>query len=101
MKHCKACGMPLEKKEDFAKGDTSADFCLHCTDADGTVKSVEEIFEGGVQFFMNSIESDRSMAERITRKNMLSLLYWQENNSDVLKGEVATDQEFSEVLKKL
>ena len=45
--------MPLEKKEDFALGDENAEFCVYCTNVDGSVKSGEEIFKGGVEFFRN------------------------------------------------
>ena len=100
-KYCFACGMPLEKKEDFAGGDESAQFCLYCAKEDGSVKSCEEIFEGGVQFFLGQIGGDREMAEKITRKNMSRLPYWQGKDCAVLKGEVATDEEFATAIKKL
>ena len=100
-KFCQACGMPLIKKEDFAGGDENSNFCLHCVNSDGSVKSCEEIFEGGVQFFMSQIGEDREMAERVTRKNMSQLPYWQDKSRKILNGEMTTDEEFAEVLKKL
>ncbi|MFA7663017.1 MAG: zinc ribbon domain-containing protein [Patescibacteria group bacterium] len=99
-KHCEACGMPLIKKEDFAGGDENAKFCLYCVNADGSVKTCEEIFEGGVQFFLNQIGDDRNLAEKITRKNMNMQPYWQGKDCEILKGEMATDEEFAEVMKK-
>jgi hypothetical protein len=100
-KYCQACGMPLNSKEDFAGGDESAEFCVHCVNADGRVKSCDEIFEGGVEFFVSQIGGDRSMAEKITRKNMKKQPYWQDKNCEILEGEEATDEEFAEALKKL
>jgi hypothetical protein len=100
-KYCESCGMPLEKKEDFAGGDENAKFCLYCVNADGSVKTCEEIFEGGVQFFMSQIGGDRQMAEKVTRKNMNQQPYWQGKDCEVLKGETATDEEFAEAMKKL
>jgi hypothetical protein len=93
--------MPLEKKEDFAGGDENAKFCLYCVNADGNVKTCEEIFEGGVQFFIGQLGGDRSMAEKIVRKNMNQLPYWQGKGGEILKGEMATDEEFAEVLKNI
>ena len=93
--------MPLIQREDFALGDETSRFCVHCTDAEGRVRSCEEIFEGGVQFFMGEIGIDRTKAERVTRKNMLQLPYWRGNDSPVLQGETATDEEFAEVLSML
>jgi hypothetical protein len=100
-KFCEACGMPLNKKEDFAGGDENAKFCLYCVKEDGTIKSCEEIFEGGVQFFLSKIGDNRELAEKITRKNMNQLPYWKEKDCAVLKGEMASDEEFAEILKKL
>ncbi len=100
-KYCEACGMPLTKKEDFAGGDQNSKFCLYCADANGNVKSFEEIFEGGVGYFMSQIGGDRKMAEKITRKNMNAQPYWQGKDIPALKGEMVTDEEFAEVMKKL
>jgi hypothetical protein len=100
-KFCSACGMPLEKKEDFAQGDEKSEFCVHCVNADGSVKTCEEIFEGGISFFMNTLGSNRLTAEKVVRKNMNRLPYWQGKVCEVLKGDMATDEEFAEVLKKL
>lgn len=98
---CHACGMPLEKKEDFAGGNEAADFCLHCADEKGNVHSCEEIFEGGVQFFMGAVGADRGLAERVTRKNMQRLPQWQGKTCVCLQGAEATDEEFAEAIGKL
>jgi hypothetical protein len=100
-KFCQACGMPLTKKEDFAGGDENSKFCLYCVNAEGNVKTCEEIFEGGVQYFMSNVGNDRKIAERITRKNMSAQPYWKGKDCAILKGEMATNEEFAEVMKKL
>lgn len=93
--------MPLLKKEDFAGGKEASNFCFHCANNDGSVKTCEEIFKGGVYFFMSTIGGDRKMAEKICRKNMNMQPYWQGKNCEILKGEMATDEEFAEIMKKL
>jgi hypothetical protein len=100
-KFCESCGMPLERKEDCAQGDENAQFCVYCVNADGRVKACEEVFQGGVQFFMDSLGGDRAEAEKITRKNMSQQPYWQGKDCEILKGEMATDEEFAEAMKKL
>ena len=100
-KFCQACGMPLINQEDFALGDENAEFCCHCVNEDGSVKPVEDIFSGGVQFFMETTGSDREMAEKVTRKNMSRLAYWQGKDIAILQGPMATDEEFAEALGKL
>ncbi|MFH0873530.1 MAG: zinc ribbon domain-containing protein [Candidatus Komeilibacteria bacterium] len=99
--HCESCGMPLEKKEDFAGSDESAKFCLYCVNPDGSVKSCEEVFAGGVQYFLSQIGNDQEMAEKITRKNMSQQPYWQGKDCPVLAGAMATDEEFAAAMQKL
>jgi len=101
MKNCATCGMPLKKKEDFALSDENSQFCAYCVNPDGSVKSGEEIFNGGVQFFLGALGGEKKFAERITRKNMSQLPYWQEHAFESLKGDMATDEEFQLAMSKL
>jgi hypothetical protein len=101
MKYCIACGMPLEKKEDFALGDENSDFCTYCVNADGGVKSCEEIFEGGVNFFMSKLGGDKVTAEKMVRKNMSQQPYWLGKECECLKGEMATDDEFADTMSMM
>lgn len=103
MKSCITCGMPFE-------GDHANDIGLETAEGpvckfdseNGSIKSAEEIFEGGVQFFLGSVaDGDRDLAERITRKNMKGLAYWQAHPFALLDGAEATDQEFGEAMAKL
>lgn len=101
MKTCNTCGMPLINKEDFSQGNENAEFCAYCTDENGNVKSCEDIFEGGVNFFLQAIGGEREVAEKITRKNMSQLPYWHDKGCAILEGEMATDEEFQSVMEKL
>ncbi len=69
---------------------------------DGEVKEPEDIFAGGVAFFVdNATDGDFDLAERLTRRNMLSLEYWQDRPFEELEGPVATEAEFAEAMAKL
>ena len=99
---CATCGMPLEKKEDIGLTNEGMSFCKYCVDTDGTVKRGDQIFEGGVLFFLNAVPgTPRELAERLTRKNMRSLQYWKGKNEQFLEGLEATDEEFAEAMKKI
>ena len=50
MKVCIACGMPMEKTEDFALGDVNKDYCHYCAKEDGTMKSYGETLEYSVKW---------------------------------------------------
>jgi Putative zinc ribbon domain len=102
MKFCAACSMPLESDSLIGLETDNESFCIHCVNEDKQVKSCEEIFEGGVQFFMSIGSSmNRDFAEKIVRKNMRQLSYWQNEAYSCLSGEIATDEEFNSVLAKL
>ncbi len=103
MKTCITCGMPLSEDGIHDTGLMMAEgpVCIHDS-TDGKMKVPQEIFEGGVGFFLSSVTpGDRSLAERITRKNMKSLPYWQAHPFAELEGSEASDEEFAEAMKKL
>lgn len=96
MKSCITCEMPFV-------GNHAGDIGLELPEGpvckfdseNGKVKSGEEIFEGGVAFFAaETTNGDRELAERLTRKNMKALSYWQARPFEKLTGPVATDLEF-------
>ena len=93
--------MPLNKPEDCPNGDMNAESCVHCTDSNGEIKSCDEIFEGGVHFFMGATGSSREDAEKLVRKNMKALPYWEDKGTECLEGEIATDEEFKAALGKM
>lgn len=101
MNFCAACGMPLEDSNFIGKKTGEMDFCIYCVDDQGQVLSCADIFSGGVQFFMEHVSLDRDMAEKITRKNMCKQKYWQGKNEACLQGELASDEQFADVLEKL
>ncbi len=100
---CITCGMPLT-------GDHAADFGMQAPDGavckfdseNGQIKSSEVIFEGGVHFFAEAcVDGDRVLAERLTRKNMKSLPYWQRHPFALLDGEEASEEEFAAAMAKM
>ena len=103
MKTCMTCGMPLEGAHAGDVGlETSEGTVCRFDVKDGAIKSPEEIFQGGVQFFLGAVANgDQPLAERLTRKNMKSPTYWKQHPFAELDGQEATDQEFGEAMAKL
>ncbi len=101
MKTCIACSMPMVEVEDFGNHDVQCDSCVHCTNPDGSVKNCEEIFEGGVHFFLAEVPGvDEALAQKLCRKTMKNLPYWQNNDCNCLQGEVVSDEEYKAILKQ-
>jgi hypothetical protein len=70
--------------------------------ANGQIKPAEDIFKGGIEFFADAATNgDRELAERLTRRNMKSLRYWQDHPFSLLGGPEATDEEFESAMAKL
>ncbi len=100
MKTCITCGMPFAgpHANDIALETSEGPVCVYDV-KDGQMRKSEEIFEGGVQFFASKIaDGDRALAERLTRKNMKSLSYWQAHPFPELEGPEATDEEFRRMM---
>lgn len=75
--------------------------CVHDVE-NGHIKNAQAIFEGGVQFFLSlDTQYNRALAERLTRKNMQSLPYWQQHPFAALDGQTATDEEFAAAMAKM
>ena len=99
---CITCGMPFEgeHKEMIGLQTMYGPVCTFDSIGD-KIKTGEEIFDGGVQFFLSTVAGgDLELAQRLTRKNMNSLPYWQEHLFDGLNGPEATDEEFQEAMMK-
>lgn len=95
--------MPFEgdHEKDIGLETVDGPVCVYDV-SNGAIKPSEDIFEGGVQFFMGEgTGGDRALAERVTRKNMKSLPYWQAHPFDLLSGDEATDEEFGMVMARL
>ncbi len=102
MKFCAACSMPLDEVSNIGLETDGDAFCIHCVTEDKKVKSCKEIFEGGVAFFLGLDSSfSRPFAEKCVRRNMLNLPYWKDKGDACLSGDVATEEEFNQVLAKL
>ena len=97
---CIACSMPMNKVEDFGNHNINSESCIYCTNSDGSIKSCEEIFDEGVEFFVERTWANNILAEKIVRKNMRQLPHRQWEKHEILNGPIATDDEFAELLQR-
>jgi uncharacterized glyoxalase superfamily protein PhnB len=75
-KVCLSCGMPMTKPEDFGGGNPENLYCVHCSYADGRLKSREDAFAGMVEFMMMSQKLERKAAEAAAREYMAKMPAW-------------------------
>ncbi len=76
MKTCIACGMPMEKAEDFAMGDTGKDYCRYCARPDGTMQSYDEKLESMTGFIVRTQGLDKGVAVEAAKAMMAKLPAW-------------------------
>jgi hypothetical protein len=69
-KKCIACGMPMEKAADFAQGDSTRDYCVHCARTDGSMRSYDETVTGMTGFMVRT----QGLDEAAARKTAIDLL---------------------------
>lgn len=75
-KSCTSCGMPMTRLEDFGGRNPANIYCVHCSEADGSLKSRDEVFEGMVGFMMMTRNMDRQTAENAAGEYMSKMPAW-------------------------
>ena len=78
MRICIACGMPMNKKADFALGDESKDYCVHCVNKDGTMHSFEQKKESMTGFIIKTQGLAREAAESAALSMLKKLPTWKD-----------------------
>lgn len=76
MKKCISCGMPMSKKEDFAMGDESKDYCKYCAREDGSMQSYDEKLKSTTDFIIRTQGFDEKAALKIAKETMAKLPAW-------------------------
>lgn len=76
MKTCIACGMPMRAASDFALGDESRDYCVHCAREDGSMQSFEEKRQGLAAFIVKTQGLDETVALQAAENMMKRLPAW-------------------------
>ena len=76
IKTCIACGMPMKSQSEFAMGDTSKDYCIHCARPDGSMQSFEEKKTAMTAFIIKTQGLDETVAENAAVEMMRKLPAW-------------------------
>lgn len=64
MHECESCGMPLAP-EVAAVGDYAEKFCKYCTDAEGNLKTRQEVRDSMIQFYKSRGKSQQEAEEYV------------------------------------
>ncbi len=75
-KRCVSCGMPMAKKEEFAAGDTTRNYCCYCARPDGSMKSYDEALTGMTGFLVRTQGIDEKAAKAAAKQMMATMPAW-------------------------
>jgi hypothetical protein len=78
MKVCIACGMPMKEVAEYAGGNTSNNYCIHCARPDGSMQSFEERKAGMIDFIIKTQGFDEKAAAKLAESNMRKLPAWKD-----------------------
>jgi hypothetical protein len=73
---CNSCGMPLEKKEDFALGDTSSVYCSYCVDNKGALLPYDTILKNNAYYYKESQGLTDQAATKMAKDLLLTMPAW-------------------------
>lgn len=76
MNICISCGMPMQTKSDYPKGDTGKTYCVHCARPDGSMQSFEEKRDAMIRLLIKTQGFDERSAEKIAESSMKKLPAW-------------------------
>ncbi len=79
-KVCMSCGMPMNEPGDFGGGDPANVYCIHCSNADGNLKSYEEVYQGMIGFMISTQNMDKDTAEIAAKEYLSKMPAWSESN---------------------
>lgn len=81
MKKCIACGMPMEKPEDHAQGDSNKSYCRYCAAPDGRMQTYDEKRKNLIEFVIRTQGIDKGAAAGVVETMMKELPAWREGTT--------------------
>jgi hypothetical protein len=73
---CIACGMPMEKDEDFAASNRSKNYCRYCARPDGSMQNYDEKLASMTGFIVRTQGISETAARESARAMMAALPAW-------------------------
>ena len=78
---CYSCGMPLVNVSDFALGDVNQQYCSHCTDDQGLLKSYDVVLSDTAKYLAHSQGLPMVAAMGIAKQMIDELPAWRDRHA--------------------
>ena len=76
---CESCGMPMENPSDHGGGNLENQYCKHCTDPNGKLKSRAEVKAGIIKYMMKTEKRGEEDARKLVEEHMKRMPAWRQN----------------------
>lgn len=76
-KNCISCGVVMKDKSDYYQDDDSMDYCIHCANLNGSMKSFDEMVLSMMTFLKASHGLEGEEARRIAIEMLKRQPAWQ------------------------
>jgi hypothetical protein len=73
---CESCGMPMQNDELRGGKQPENKCCVHCCDAEGKLKSKEEVREGMISYYVEHEGKSKEDAETFVDEYMTKMPAW-------------------------
>ena len=73
---CQSCGMPMQRLEDHGGGRLDVHYCRYCTDAQGKLKSRDEVRKSMIDFAIATRRKTTEDAETFVDHYMSKMPAW-------------------------
>ncbi|MCG8572670.1 MAG: zinc ribbon domain-containing protein [Spirochaetes bacterium] len=79
-KICGSCGMPMRTKEEFGGQREGNDYCVHCCDTAGNLKSYADVLAGMTAFAVKMMGVTEAEAKATAIENMAKMPAWKDRS---------------------
>lgn len=76
MKYCESCGIPMTKISDFGGSKPKNNYCSHCTDEHGELKSFDSKLEELTLFVKKRLKVDEFEAQSLAAECLFDMPAW-------------------------
>ncbi|MCC7405575.1 MAG: hypothetical protein IT288_14345 [Bdellovibrionales bacterium] len=80
-KACISCGMPLKERAHYPLGDSNKNYCVHCANKDGSMKSFEDALVGMTEFIVDKSGATEYEARRKAYSILMQNPAWKNRKS--------------------
>ncbi len=85
-RNCESCGKVMKNKADFPRGNYSSRFCADCVDERGNLKTLNEIRENLIEYYINKKKYFEDEAVELVDNRLKNIPLWKAQMRRILEA---------------